>query len=177
MAKQTINIGTTANDGTGSSLRVAGDMINDNFTELYDILSIGLFAALSAAESTDTTNDWTPILGTFTNDPNVGFSFVADPAIQYDGTKTLYFKIDCHASLSCQDNNSTVYGAIKKNGQIVNESIMSLFAKTATELYTFSGTCVIELEEGDKIQLVVRSEGDTRVTFENITAAIKPFIL
>ena len=35
MAKQTINIGSTANDGTGSTLRVAGDLINDNFTELY----------------------------------------------------------------------------------------------------------------------------------------------
>lgn len=35
MAKQTINIGTYANDGTGDSLRVAFDKINDNFTELY----------------------------------------------------------------------------------------------------------------------------------------------
>lgn len=35
MAKQTINIGTTANDGTGTPLRDAFDMINDNFTELY----------------------------------------------------------------------------------------------------------------------------------------------
>lgn len=36
MAKQTINLGTTANDGTGTSLRAGGDIINDNFTELYD---------------------------------------------------------------------------------------------------------------------------------------------
>jgi len=36
MAKQTINIGTTANDGTGSSLRGAFDICNDNFTEIYD---------------------------------------------------------------------------------------------------------------------------------------------
>jgi hypothetical protein len=36
MAKQTINIGTTANDGTGDSLRDGADKINDNFTELYD---------------------------------------------------------------------------------------------------------------------------------------------
>jgi hypothetical protein len=35
MAKQTILIGTTANDGTGTPLRDAFDMINDNFTELY----------------------------------------------------------------------------------------------------------------------------------------------
>lgn len=36
MAKQTINIGTTANDGTGDPLRTAFDKINDNFTELYN---------------------------------------------------------------------------------------------------------------------------------------------
>ena len=35
MAKQTINIGTAANDGTGDPLRTAFDKINDNFTELY----------------------------------------------------------------------------------------------------------------------------------------------
>lgn len=36
MAKQTINIGTTANDGTGETVRSAFDKVNDNFTELYD---------------------------------------------------------------------------------------------------------------------------------------------
>jgi hypothetical protein len=35
MARQTINIGTVANDGTGDTFRVAGQKINDNFEELY----------------------------------------------------------------------------------------------------------------------------------------------
>jgi len=35
MAKQTINIGSAANDGTGSTLRESFDITNDNFTELY----------------------------------------------------------------------------------------------------------------------------------------------
>jgi len=35
MAKQTIGIGSAANDGTGDDLRTAGEKINDNFTELY----------------------------------------------------------------------------------------------------------------------------------------------
>ena len=35
MARQEINIGTTANDGTGDPLRTAFDKINDNFIELY----------------------------------------------------------------------------------------------------------------------------------------------
>ena len=36
MAKQVINIGTAANDGTGDPLRTAFDKANSNFTELYD---------------------------------------------------------------------------------------------------------------------------------------------
>jgi len=35
MAKQTIGIGTSANDGTGDALRVAFDKTNDNFNEIY----------------------------------------------------------------------------------------------------------------------------------------------
>jgi len=35
MAKQTINIGTAANDGTGDPIRTAFGKVNDNFTEIY----------------------------------------------------------------------------------------------------------------------------------------------
>jgi hypothetical protein len=41
MAKQTINIGSAANDGTGDTLRDSFDKVNDNFTEVYnDIASL-----------------------------------------------------------------------------------------------------------------------------------------
>ena len=36
MAQQSLNLGTNANDGTGDTLRVAMDKVNDNFTELYN---------------------------------------------------------------------------------------------------------------------------------------------
>jgi len=41
MAKQTINIGVTADDGTGSTIRAGGDIINDNFNEVYNLLGDG----------------------------------------------------------------------------------------------------------------------------------------
>ena len=41
MAIQTIGIGTVADDGTGDSLRAAGDKINDNFSEIYTALGDG----------------------------------------------------------------------------------------------------------------------------------------
>ena len=57
MAKQTINIGTTANDGTGDQLRSAFDKINDNFTELYtddagDVNSITATAPIARDQAT-----------------------------------------------------------------------------------------------------------------------------
>lgn len=41
MAKQIINTGTIANDGTGDTLRIAGTKMNANFTELYGLLGDG----------------------------------------------------------------------------------------------------------------------------------------
>jgi hypothetical protein len=39
MAKQTVNIGSSANDGTGDQLRTAFDKINDNFDETYSFVN------------------------------------------------------------------------------------------------------------------------------------------
>ena len=41
MAKQALNLGTSANDNTGDTLRGGGDKINDNFTELYTAIGNG----------------------------------------------------------------------------------------------------------------------------------------
>ena len=41
MAKQLVGIGTTINDGTGDSLRVGADKINDNFNEIYNVVGNG----------------------------------------------------------------------------------------------------------------------------------------
>ena len=57
MAKQTINIGTTANDGTGDPLRIAFDKVNSNFTELYnddagDVNSVNAGTGISVDQTT-----------------------------------------------------------------------------------------------------------------------------
>ena len=41
MAYQSIGIGTTADDGTGDTLRIGADKVNDNFVELYTLLGNG----------------------------------------------------------------------------------------------------------------------------------------
>tara|TARA_Y100001960_G_scaffold295158_1_gene339532 strand:+ start:36 stop:1985 length:1950 start_codon:yes stop_codon:yes gene_type:complete len=47
MAQQSINIGSSANDGTGDPLRTAFDKINDNFSELYGTSAFGQQITLS----------------------------------------------------------------------------------------------------------------------------------
>ena len=60
MAKQVINIGTVANDGTGDPLRTAFDKANDNFTELYSAGSLSLdsdIITFTKADGTTSTID------------------------------------------------------------------------------------------------------------------------
>lgn len=67
MAKQAINIGSAANDGTGDPLRTAFDKINDNFNEVYDKLG---GASLSNITFTGSTITNTVTNGDITIDPN-----------------------------------------------------------------------------------------------------------
>lgn len=74
MAKQTINIGTIANDGTGSTLRAAGDLVNDNFNEIYTAIGDGttltniLAAGYITASSTSTLTNKSGNISQWTND-------------------------------------------------------------------------------------------------------------
>ncbi len=49
MAKQSLNIGSQANDNTGDTLRSGGDKINDNFNELYAALGNNTSLTISLA--------------------------------------------------------------------------------------------------------------------------------
>ena len=70
MTKQTINIGTIQNDGTGSTLRDAGDLINDNFNEIYTAIGDGttLNSDVLTASSTHTLTNKSGNISQWTND-------------------------------------------------------------------------------------------------------------
>lgn len=93
MAKQTINIGSTANDGTGSTLRVGGDIINDNFNEIYTAFGDGstLTAPLTAAGTSTLTNktidlDANTVTGTLAE---FNTALQGDSFVSLTGTETL----------------------------------------------------------------------------------------
>lgn len=68
MTKQAIGLGTTANDHSGDSLRVAGTKINANFTELYTALGNGTTISISDVVKSGSYND-------LTNKPTIPNSF------------------------------------------------------------------------------------------------------
>lgn len=95
MAQQTINIGTTANDGTGDPLRGAFDKINDNFTELYNDESTAEVNSITAGDGL--TGDTT--VGSVTLDVTVDDSTIELSAS--DGSGAVRIKDDgvTHAKL------------------------------------------------------------------------------
>ena len=125
---------------------------------------VGIYAFLSAPADTTITTAGTyyPVLGTFTNSPIESFSAAAvyTPGIKYDGTLTQYFEIDWHTTIFANAPMTTVTFAIFKNGTLIGGSDMSQLCKTASYLYSLSGTCVVELATDDEIQLVITSDGE-----------------
>lgn len=104
MARQNIGIGASANDGTGDTLRIAGDKINDNFIELYqklggdsDALATGISLTNHSIvfEGTSTDSFETTLLVTDpTADrtiylPNASGTLLTDSATQTLTNKTL----------------------------------------------------------------------------------------
>ena len=81
MAIQTIGIGTVADDGTGDSLRAAGDKINDNFSEIYTALGDGstLTSTAITALNNATANELVTIGATTTE-------LDAEANLTFDGT-------------------------------------------------------------------------------------------
>jgi len=101
MAKQTIDIGSSANDGTGSSLRAGGDLINDNFNEIYTAFGDGStlssgFVTTSATQTLTNKTLTSPtitgtgaIAGTFTGNITGNVTGNADTATALANARTI----------------------------------------------------------------------------------------
>ena len=153
MAKQVIGIGTSANDGSGDTIRAGGDKINDNFDEIYTLLGTGtaLTTGLSATSSVVTLAGPT-ITGVAsfasgsaavpsiskTGDANTGIYFSAadEVAVTTGGTQRL--KVD--------NSNTTFAGniLIPNAGTIGSASSTSALTIASTGIVTFVDDIVIK---------------------------------
>jgi len=78
MAKQSINIGSVPNDGTGNTLREGGDLINDNFNEIYTAIGDG--TTLTSGTFLTTSNSETVINKTI-NGPDNTITNIANSSL------------------------------------------------------------------------------------------------
>ena len=98
MAKQTVNLGSSANDGTGDPLRTAFDKINDNFDELY------LYSTASAGNNITITGN------TIASD-NTNGNITLDP----NGTGDIVIATGAELQLTDHTDNAVVYSDASGN--------------------------------------------------------------
>jgi len=150
MAKQTINIGSTANDGTGSTLRVGGDIINDNFNEIYTAFGNGstLTSGFVSATGTVTLTNKTltsPVIANITSTADI------------DLTATNDVNIPANVGLTFGDDGEKIEGdgtnltIASSNSLILNSSASSI--RVDPNSFTVNVTGDITLDaDGDQIK-------------------------
>ena len=98
MAKQIVNLGSSANDGTGDPLRTAFDKINDNFDELY------LYSTASSGNNITITGN------TIASD-NTNGNITLDP----NGTGDIVIATGAELQLTDHTDNAVVYSDASGN--------------------------------------------------------------
>jgi hypothetical protein len=110
MAQQTLNVGTNANDGTGDTLRVAMQKVNDMFTELY----------LSPLSGGDLEFSGNEIRATRSNDDIVfkpsGTGAISMPAIRFNGNNIEGTRSNEDIRLLPAGTGSVVFGSLSISG-------------------------------------------------------------
>jgi hypothetical protein len=134
MAQQTINVGSTANDGTGDKLRDAFVKANANFTELYsddagDVNSVAAGTGISVDQTTGAV--------TVTNSaPDQTVSLTGGTSISTSGTYPSF-------TITNDSPNATHTGDVTGSGALTIADDVISYAKLGTEFttaFTVTGT-------------------------------------
>lgn len=173
MARQTINIGTVANDGTGDSFRIAGQKINNNFEELYTN-----FAPTELGDGIELTGN--DIIGTRSND-NINFipagtGAVAIENLLVDGNIRLTDnKISTEQSNSDLELRASGTGVIKIDAIDLHDNTIRTNTSNAALEFTTNGTGKISingllLPRTDNTGLIqgLKTDGSGTLSFVNV---------
>jgi hypothetical protein len=115
MSKQTINIGASPNDGTGTPLRTSFDYTNQNFTEIYTALGGGV--ALPGATTQVIFNDG-------------GTNLAGDAGLVYNKTTDALTVAGLVTA-----GSATITGALTANGNIAMANATAITSGGAVVLY------------------------------------------
>jgi len=161
VAKQTVNIGTSANARNGDPLRIAFDKINDNFDELYTALGLDEaplnLGAFEFTGSTLTTTDSSAIVidqaTTITSNLTVGGDIFPNVNEEYSlGSSTKRFK-DIYLSGSTIDLGGTTLSIVGGNLQIGGTDIKDVVTAAGVDYSEIQNTPNLSnyIQQGDRL--------------------------
>ena len=140
MARQQINIGTSANDGTGDPLRTAFDKINDNVSEIYTNLGGDSLSNLGHTGNTLQSLDTN---GNIVLSPN-GTGTVELPAISFNDNNITGSRSNENLNISASGTgNVNVASAMTTIGQTVTGNIAVTGNVTVTGNETITGNVTV----------------------------------
>lgn len=169
MAKQLLNRGTTANDGTGDNIRIGAGKINDNFDEIYNAIGDG--SIISAGNfltdiSVDTLQNKT-ISGLNNTLSGIGNGSLTNSTVSYGGVGLSLGGSDATPAFDLTDATnyptSSLVGNVQ-NSQLQNSGFIVVDdTSTATTISlgeTFritGGTAVTTAMTGDHLDITIGS--------------------
>ena len=186
MTRQNISTGTSANDGTGDTLRSAATKINANFSELYDFLgeagdsstlatsirfqdSAVVFEGLTADANETRLFATNPTADNNVFIPDAGGNIVIDAATQTLTNKTLTSPIITTGKIatSINDANGNELFKVTATGSAVNEFTVANGASTTgpTLSATGSGTNL-------NIFLTTKGQGSVQLSKAAFTSVV-----
>ena len=196
MALQSINIGSSANDGTGDPLRTAFDKINDNFNEVYDTLGGPSATTLSDIFFQNSTITNRTTNGDITVDPNGTGKFIINGDFEVKGTSTQMNATTMQVEDNLVEFNRNSSGADVDAGLYINrggagnnavfywnegddkfKAVTSTSNATATSVTDTAKATIVANFEGDTLSINTVESGDSSVvTFSegiNVTGTVQ----
>ena len=161
MAKQTINIGTNQDDGTGDLLRVAFNKVNENFTEIYNELggtSLSSLSFNSNVISTDTTNQDIVLSPSGAGEVDISADTLIRGALVVTGqSRSNNLQVDNNAQINgtLTVTGAATFGAITIGSTIASDLNVS-GAVTVGGLFTANGSVDLGDTSADTITYVGR---------------------
>jgi len=175
MAKQIIKVGSTANDGTGDTLRDAGVKINANFTELYSISGLDTTFTQGAF---NTANSGVILAQSAFNKANTGTSSSSNTLV--NGSYTV--GLDVNGFLNLANTNNSFLGNSRIGGGLIgpyfgdgggiwlaNTLNNSFYTVMATESPTGLGYFFTATFGGNDVAAGIQTYDDANTQYNNWT--------
>ena len=182
MAYQSLGIGAAADDGTGDSLRIGGDKINDNFVEFYTLMGTGTALTTGISATSTVVTLTSPAIATsITHVDNVKAYYGTgnDLEIYHDASHS-YIVDNGTGNLKIQGTQIDLLGTDETMATFVDNGAVTLYYDDAIKLATASagvsvtGTVVTSgnIELGTSATLIF--EGATADAYETILTVTDP---